>query len=54
MMDIEAELPEDFDELSNEEKIEELEKLEQQLDNSSDADLIKKRMVEELIRKYSD
>ncbi len=53
-MDIESELPEDFDELSSEEKIEELEELEEQLDENSDADLIKKRMIQELIRKYQD
>ncbi len=54
MMDIEAELPADFDELKDEEKIEKLEELEKKLGNGSDADLIKKRMVQELIRKYRD
>ena len=52
-MDIEAELPEDFDELSGEEKVEKLEELKQEFSGDSDADRIKKRMVEELIRKYS-
>jgi hypothetical protein len=52
-MDIETELPEDFDELSDEEKVIELEKLKGKLDEGSDSNLIKKRMVEELIREYS-
>lgn len=52
-MNIETELPEDFDELSDEEKVSELEKLKKDLDTESDSGLIKKRMVEELIRKYS-
>lgn len=52
-MNIEAELPGNFDELSSEEKVEELEKLLESLDESTDASALKKRMVEELIRKYS-
>lgn len=52
-MNIEAELSEDFEELSSDEKVKELEKLKSQFDESSDADVIKKRMVEELIRRYS-
>ena len=51
-MDIETELPEDFDELSDEEKISELENLKSDLDTGSDSGFIKKRMIEELIRKY--
>lgn len=51
-MEIEAELPENFDELSDEEKVEELEKLKEELDEDSDAGAIKKRIVEELIRDY--
>lgn len=52
-MDIESELPEDFDELSDEEKIEELEELRQRIDDSGDAGAVKKRIVEEMIRTYS-
>lgn len=52
-MDIESELPGDFDQLSDEEKVEELEVLKQKLGDEKDSDVLKKRMVEELIRKYS-
>lgn len=51
-MNIEAELPEDFDELSKEEKIEELEKLEESLEGDDDSTVLKKRMIEELKRSY--
>lgn len=51
-MNIEAELPEGFDELSDEEKVEELEELKQRLKGDSDSELLKRRMVEELIESY--
>lgn len=51
-MNIESELPGNFDELSSGEKIRELEKLKQNLDTSSDSGRIKKRIIEELIREY--
>lgn len=51
-MNIESELPENFEELSDEEKIEELEKIKDQFDEDTDSGLMKKRMVEELIRTY--
>ncbi|MFB6204601.1 MAG: hypothetical protein ABEJ75_03070 [Candidatus Nanohaloarchaea archaeon] len=47
-MEIEAELPEDFDELPAEQKVEELEAL---LDRTDSA--MKSRMLEELIEHYS-
>lgn len=52
-MEIESELPEDFEDLSSEEKVEELESLKQELDTDTDAGALKKRIVEELIRNYS-
>lgn len=52
-MDIESELPDNFDELSNDKKVEELEELKGRLDDNSDSGAIKKRIIEELIRKYS-
>lgn len=52
-MDIETELPEDFDSLTDEEKVEELEGLKQNFTGNSDSEVLKKRIVEELIRKYS-
>lgn len=52
-MDIESELPDNFDQLSDEEKIEELEDLKGRLDEDTDSGAIKKRIIEELIRKYS-
>ena len=51
-MDIEAELPTDFDELSTEEKVKELEKLEEKLKGNDDSTILKRRMVEELKRSY--
>lgn len=51
-MNIEAELPVNFDELSNDEKIEELEKLKADLSGDSDSEVLKRRMVEELIESY--
>ncbi len=51
-MEIEAALPDKFEELSREKKIEELESLKQQFDSETDAGAIKTRMIEELIRKY--
>ena len=51
-MNIESELPEDFDELSVEEKVEELEKLEQKLEGDDDSTVLKRRMIEELKRSY--
>lgn len=52
-MNIEAELPDDFNELSDEEKVAHLEQLERKIDDSDDAGAVKKRMIEELKRKYS-
>lgn len=52
-MDIESELPDDFEDLSDEEKVEELEHLRDNFDEDSDSGIIKQRMVEELIRNYS-
>lgn len=53
-MDIESELPNNFDQFSDEKKVEELKDLKSQLDDSSDSGRLKKRIIEELIRKYSD
>lgn len=53
-MDIEAELPEEFEQLSDEQKVEELRVLEQRIDGSTDSGAIKKRMVQELIRRYRE
>lgn len=52
-MDIEAELPDDFEELSDEKKVEELERLKDRLDDSQSG-MLKERMVEELIRNYRE
>ncbi|WP_414836357.1 hypothetical protein [Candidatus Nanohalococcus occultus] len=52
-MNIEAELPEDFDELSDEKKVEELEELEKKIDDTDDAGMVKKRMIQELKRNYA-
>lgn len=51
-MNIESELPENFDELEAEKKVEELEKLLEKLGDQEDSDILKRRMIEELIRKY--
>lgn len=51
-MDIEAKLPEDFDELPDDKKVEELEALQDEIDGGTDAGAIKQRIVEELIRNY--
>ena len=51
-MNIEAELPGDFDQLPNEEKIEELENLKEDLEGDSDSEVLKRRMIEELIESY--
>lgn len=53
-MDIEAELPEDFESMSAQEKVEELESLKEKLEDDSDAGAVKKRILGEMIRKYSD
>jgi hypothetical protein len=53
-MNIEAELPEDFDELSAEEKIKELDSLEDQLEGDDDSTVLKKRMIQELKRSYRE
>jgi len=53
-MNIEAELPDNFDELSPEQKIEQLEQLEAKLEGDDDSTFLKKRMVEELKRSYLD
>lgn len=47
-MDIEAELPEDFESLPPREKVEELEALVERTDSA-----LKKRMLEELLEHYS-
>ncbi|MFB6245585.1 MAG: hypothetical protein ABEJ03_04540 [Candidatus Nanohaloarchaea archaeon] len=52
-MNIESELPEDFDSLSEDEKVARLLELEDRFDDSTDEGAIKRCMVEELIRKYS-
>lgn len=53
-MNIEAELSDNFDELSSEEKIKELDKLEDQLEGDDDSTVLKKRMVQELKRSYRE
>lgn len=53
-MNIQSELPEDFDELSEDEKVEKLESIREGFDEESDSGLLKKRMVEELIRSYQE
>jgi|GEM_PF-616410 len=52
-MNIESELPSDFKELSDSEKIEELREIVDGFDESNDSGILKKRMVEELISYYS-
>ena len=51
-MDIESELPEGFENMSDEQKIEELEKIKDGFDLDTDSGILKKRMVEELIQSY--
>ncbi|MFB6145021.1 MAG: hypothetical protein ABEJ99_00775 [Candidatus Nanohaloarchaea archaeon] len=51
-MNIESELPENFDQLSDDEKVRELESLLEKIDDGSGSGALKKRMVEELIREY--
>ncbi len=51
-IDIEAELPEDFDDLNPEEKVSKLEELKDKLDADDDAGALKLRIVEELISQY--
>jgi len=53
-MNIEAELPDDFDELSSEEKINKLDELEDQLEGDDDSTVLKKRMIQELKRSYRE
>lgn len=52
-MDIETELPNDFEEREITEKIDLLENLKQEVDDSNDSGALKKRLIEEMIRKYS-
>ena len=52
-MEIEAELPDDFDQLPDSEKVEELDKLISRIDDTSDSGKLKKRILEELKRNYS-
>jgi acyl-CoA-binding protein len=52
-MDIESELPEDFEDFSDEEKVEALEEIKDGFDEDTDSGFLKKRMVEELISNYS-
>ena len=51
-MNIEAELPSDFDNLPDDEKIEELEALKEDIEGDSDSEVLKRRLVEELIESY--
>lgn len=53
-MEIEAELPEDFDDMSDGRKVEELESLKDDIDGSTDAGAVKERILEELIRSYRE
>jgi hypothetical protein len=53
-MNIETELPEDFESFSNEKKIQELERLKMELSDSEDSQALKKRLIEEMIRTYSE
>ena len=52
-MDIEPELPEDFDQLPDEQKIEELEDLKDRFEAEEESP-VKIRMIEELISSYED
>lgn len=52
-MNIESELPDDFNDLSDEKKVAHLERLERKIDDSDDSGAVKKRMIQELKRKYS-
>lgn len=52
-MDIEPELPEDFDQLSDEEKIKELKDLGERFEAEEESP-VKIRMIEELISSYED
>jgi len=52
-MDIESELPDNFEQLSNEEKVEALEQIKDDFDEETDSGFLKKRMVEELVENYS-
>lgn len=52
-MDIESELPDDFEDFSDEEKVEALKDIKGNFDEDTDSGLLKKRMVEELINSYS-
>ncbi|WEL23257.1 hypothetical protein [Candidatus Nanohalovita haloferacivicina] len=52
-MNIEAELPENFDELSDEEKISELEQLKKEFEEQDESP-VKIRMIEELKASYQD
>lgn len=52
-MNIESELPEDFDQMSDDDKVEALEELLDELQGDSDSDVLKRRMVEELIESYT-
>lgn len=53
-MNIEAELPDNFDELSSEEKVNRLDELEDQLEGDDDSTVLKKRMIQELKRSYRE
>ncbi|MFT4893102.1 MAG: hypothetical protein ACI8Z7_000900 [Candidatus Nanohaloarchaea archaeon] len=52
-MDIESELPENFEDFSDEEKVVALKDIKDNFDEETDSGLLKKRMVEELIESYS-
>jgi len=52
-MNIESQLPEGFDDMSDKDKVRELKSLIQEIDENSDAGAVKKRIVEEMIREYS-
>lgn len=51
-MNIESELPENFEGFSDEEKVEALKTIKDDFDEDTDSGLLKKRMVEELINTY--
>ena len=52
-MDIESKLPDNFEQLSDREKVETLEQIKGDFDEETDSGFLKKRMVEELVENYS-
>ena len=53
-MEIETELPENFDQLSPEQKVQKLEEIKKDIQDSSDSGALKERLVEEMIRTCSE